>query len=171
MDRLDRIEEILAKLSISQAKTEKQMKETDRKLKRVGELLGNIGRNQGDVAEEFFYNSLDKNKTIGDITYDYIDKNLNRKIGKLKGEYDIALINGKDIAIIETKYKLNENDLDKFLNKQYPAFKQLYPEYANYNHHLALASFHINDDLKEKVLEKGVIVLQRSGDVMVTSLP
>ena len=30
--------------------------ETDRKLEKVSDLLGSIGQNQGDVAEEFFFN-------------------------------------------------------------------------------------------------------------------
>ncbi len=81
------------------------------------------------------------------------------------------LINGKDVAIIETKYKLHERDLDKLLNKQYPDFQKLYPEYANYKHHFALASFYIDDELKDEALEKGVIILQRKGDLVDTFLP
>ena len=161
----------IRELKISQAKTDEQMKESDRKLTKVGRLLGNIGQNQGDVAEEFFYNSLKDDKKVAGIVYDNINKNLNREVGKLKGEYDIVLINGRDIAIIETKYKLNEKDLDKLLTKQYPDFQKLYPEYANYNHHLGLASFYIDDKLKNEALEKGVIILQRKGDVIDTFIP
>ena len=40
--------------------------------------------------------------------------------------------------------------------------------YKDYNHHLGLAAFHINQDLKEEALEQGVIVLQRKGDVVET---
>ena len=59
-------------LQVAQQKTDEQMtrtdeqilsllesqKETDRKLEKVSDLLGSIGKNQGDVAEEFFFNSL-----------------------------------------------------------------------------------------------------------------
>ncbi len=40
-----------------------------------------------------------------------------------------------------------------------------------YNHHLGLASFNINDDVKEKALENNVILLQRKGDIIETILP
>ena len=34
--------------------TDEQMKRTDEKLERIGIHLGNVTRNQGDVAEDFF---------------------------------------------------------------------------------------------------------------------
>ncbi len=78
------------------------MKKTDKTLKRVTKLVGNISNNQGDIAEEFFYNSLASNPKLAGINYDYIDKNVTRQRKNLRDEYDILLVNGKDIAIIET---------------------------------------------------------------------
>jgi Holliday junction resolvase-like predicted endonuclease len=148
--------------------TEEQMKRTDERLDKVAKLVGNISNNQGDIAEEFFYNSLKANQELAGIHYDYIDKNTTRTKGKIADEFDIVMVNGQDIAIIEVKYKAHEKDLEKLLNKKYPNFKELYPMYRDYNHHLALASFYISDDLKEEALEKGVMVLQRKGDIVET---
>jgi hypothetical protein len=47
----------------------------------------------------------------------------------------------------------------------------LFPQYANFECHLGSASFNINDELKHSALDAGVIVLQRNGDIMETSLP
>jgi hypothetical protein len=149
-------------------KTDEQMKKTDEKLKSMGIHLGNISNNQGDIAEEFFYNSLANKPTLAGINYDFIDKNVHRNKNKIEDEYDILLVNGKDIAIIEVKYKAHENDLDRLISKKYESFKQLYPEYKDYTHHLALASFYITEDLKSRSLERGVSVLQRKGDIIET---
>lgn len=134
----------------------------------MGKLLGNISNNQGDVAEEFFYNSLEHNKDLAGVHYDYVGKNWQHDMNKVRDEFDIVMVNGKDVAIIEVKYKAHKADLDKLLTKKYENFKILYPMYKDYNHHLGLAAFHINQDLKEEALEQGVIVLQRKGDVVET---
>jgi len=163
----------------AEKKEEKEKLEAEREKdkaewKKLKEMIFGIGKNQGYVAEEFFVNSLAVEQTIAGIQYDKMIPNLKGHIrGKngLEGEFDIVLVNGKDVAIVETKYKVHEKDLDKFLNKQYPKFNILFPEYKNYNHHLALASFYIDDKIKQEALDKGVIVLQRNGNVMETFEP
>ncbi|MEY3996449.1 MAG: hypothetical protein RL344_792, partial [Pseudomonadota bacterium] len=62
-------------------------------------------------------------------------------------------------------------DLDKLLTKKLSNFKVLFPQYTGFEYHLALASLHIHDELKQQALQSGVMVLQRSGDIMETSLP
>jgi len=56
------------------------------------------------------------------------------------------LVHGKDIAIIETKYK-------------------------DYNHHLGLASFNISEDVKKLASKNNIILLQRKDDIIETILP
>ena len=55
-----------------------QMKRTDEKLERMGIHLGNISKNQGDVAEDFFYQSLIKDNHLGDLYFDDITKNMEK---------------------------------------------------------------------------------------------
>ncbi|MEA2029314.1 MAG: hypothetical protein U9N49_10120 [Campylobacterota bacterium] len=182
MDKFDKVLQSIRELRDVQAQTDEQMqktfhelaesdKKTDAKLDRVAKMVGNISNNQGDIAEEFFYNSLEAKPTLGGIEYDYIDKNITRSNKSLRDEFDIVLINGKDIAIIETKYKAHQKDVEKLINKKYKNFQTLYPEYKDYNHHLGIASFYINDDTKEMALDNNVMVLQRKGDVIETIVP
>ncbi|MEA2027645.1 MAG: hypothetical protein U9N49_01535 [Campylobacterota bacterium] len=165
------LKDLVASLAISQRETSEQMKKTDEKLNRIAKLVGAISNNQGDVAEEFFWNSISSHPTLGGISYDYADKNRHKKVGDIEDEYDILLVNGNDIAIIETKYKAHEKDIIKLINKKYANFQKLYPEYRDYNHHLGLASFYINDDIKNSALKNNIMVLQRKGDVIETILP
>jgi hypothetical protein len=141
------------------------------RLDSMGILVGNVGRNQGDVAEEFFYNSLDDSPTLGGIHYDYKGKSWRKHLGKIQDEFDIVLVNAEHVALIEVKYKAHANDLARMLDKKISNFKILFPEYANYQHHLGFASLHMNDKLKQSALDAGVMVLQRKGDVMESFLP
>jgi len=172
------LKDLVASLAISQAKTDEQLAKTDAqlaktdaKLDKISQMVGNIGNNQGDVAEEFFWNSISSNPVIGGIQYDSSEKNRHKKVGNIEDEYDILMVNGKDIAIIETKYKAHEKDVEKLINKKYENFKKLYPEYKDYNHHLGLASFYVSQNVKEMALDNNVMVLQRKGDIIETFLP
>jgi len=153
--------------AIAQKETSEQMKRTDAKLESVGIKLGGIGNNQGDVAEEFFYNSLIKDLRLGGIQFEDITKNMEKHRGKIQEEYDLFLTNGKSIAVIEVKYKAHVNDLDK-LDRKVANFKKLFPIYKDYDLYGGLASFNMNDDAKQETLNRGYFVLQRSGDVVCT---
>jgi len=154
-------------LRVSQQETDAQMKRTDEKLKSIGIQLGNMSKNQGDVAEEFFYNSLIDNMQLGDLQFDDITKNMEKHRGHIQEEYDLFLSNGDAIAVIEVKYKVHLNDLDK-LDRKVANFKKLFPIYKQYKLYGGLASFHINDDAKEAILQRGYFMLQRKGDMIKT---
>jgi len=94
-------------------------------------MLGNIGNNQGDVAEAFFYNSLKADQDLAGIHYDSIEKNVTKSTNGIEDEFDIVMINGSDVAMIEVKYKAHEKDLEKLLGKKYTNFKTLYPIYRS----------------------------------------
>ncbi len=158
-------------LKKSQEQADRRQEQADKRLDKVAKLMGNISNNQGDIAEEFFYNSLAAKPILAGIHYDFIDKNTTRRKSNIEDEYDILMVNGKDIAIIETKYKAHVRDIEKLVHKKYENFKKLYPEYKNYTHHLGLASFNINEEVKEEAFKNNVILLQRKGDLIETILP
>lgn len=146
-------------------RTDEQLKRTDETLERIGISLGNVTNNQGDVAEEFFFNSLANDTHLGSVRFEDIEKNGHKRRGKIEEEYDIIMTNGDAVGIVEVKYKAHANDLDR-LDRKMRHFKQLFPVYKNYRQYGAIASFHINDEAKEEALRRGYFVLQRSGDVV-----
>ena len=171
------LKDLVASLAIAQAETDKQLKETDkqlketdRKLNKIAKLIGNIANNQGDVAEEYFINSLEDKMELLGIKFDVISPNLYRKKGKIEDEYDIVLVNGEAIAIIEVKYKVHENDVKK-LDKKIETFKELFPEYSNLKLYVGIAGFKIYKRAKEYAKEKGYFILQRKGDIIETYAP
>jgi len=166
----DELKALVASLAVSQKQTDEQMKRTDEKLERMGIYLGNVTRNQGDVAEEFFFNSLIDEPRLGSICFDDITKNMQKHRGNIQEEFDLFLTNGDAIAIIEVKYKAHSNDLKK-LDRKMGNFKLLFPMYKDYKLYGALASFYINDDTKKEALEQGYFILQRSGNLIHTECP
>ncbi len=167
----EELKDLVASLAIDQKELSKKMAETDKrlteKLEKVGELVGNIGRNQGEIAEEFFYNSLIEDNHLGSIHFEDVTANMQKHRGQIQEEYDLVLTNGDAIGIIEVKYKAHKNDLQK-LERKMQNFKKLFPVYQNYKLYGAIASFHINKEAKNEALERGFFVLQRSGKVIHT---
>ncbi len=175
----DELKELVASLAVAQRETselmretreqmketDERMRKTDEKLERIGIHLGNITANQGDVAEEFFFNSLVKDMRLGSIRFEDVMKNSSKQRGKIQEEYDLILTNGDSLAIIEVKYKVHQNDLAK-LDRKMQNFKKLFPIYQNFKQYGAIASFHINDDAKREALERGYFVLQRQGELI-----
>ncbi len=148
-----------------------QHEKTEATVRKVAQQVGGIGNNQGDIAEQFFYNAVNDKLELAGVHYDYADKNCSRRRNGVEDEFDIVLINGKDVAIIETKYKAHEKDLNRLLKSKKENFEKLYTEYTGYNHHYALASFYFSDDLKQRALENGIIVIERKGKTIETFVP
>ncbi|MBC8519250.1 MAG: hypothetical protein H8D24_02425 [Gammaproteobacteria bacterium] len=158
----------LAKTDVQLAKTDVQLAKTDAKLNRLAEMYGGVGNNQGKVAEEFYFNSLKQNPVLSGINFDLIEKNVTRHAANIEEEYDLLLINGEDVFIIEVKYRVHPKDIERLVGRKAINFRKLYPEYVNYRHHLALATFAIEDDVRDLALEQGVTILQRRGKVIET---
>ena len=166
------LKDLVASLAISQKKTDEQMKKTDEQMKKtdkkldklektvdkIAKAIGNHTNNVGDVTEEFFYRGLSKSKKLGQIKFHSVRRN----IGSAK-EYDIVMVNGDSVAVISVKYKLHENDIDKFLNEDLKEFRTYFPEFKNYKVHAGIASKFILEDQEEKMEELGLFVITQSG--------
>ena len=170
----DELKALVASLAVSQKETgiqlkqtDLQLKETDRKLDKVAKMLGGIGANQGDVAEDFFYNSFIRDNHLGSLAFDDITKNMEKHRGTIQEEYDLFLTNGESIAIIEVKYKAHLDDINK-LERKFNNFKKLFPIYKDYKLYGAMASFYFNQDIKGELLKRGYFVVERSGDLIST---
>jgi len=150
---------------------QEQVKANDEKLARMGFRLGAIQQNNGDVAEEYFFKSIEHTMKLGDVSFDYIDRNLfrHKKKQNIQGEYDMILVNGSTVAFIETKYKMHEKDVLKVKDVMIPKFKALFPEYKDYKLFAGVASFHMNNKVKELAKEFGFYVLEKIGDVLQTN--
>jgi hypothetical protein len=161
----------LRELKISQAqtdeqmkKTDEQMKRTDQKLEKLSKELGNIGNNNGAVAEEFFWNALKDIKEFKGIKVDFADRNVYRKKGLLADEFDAILWNGSSVIIVETKYKIHPNLIEKIKEKKIPNFKKLFSDKADHKIYYAIAGFAIPNQVAEEAKQEGFFVIKQFAD-------
>ncbi len=159
----------LAKTDAQLAKTDAQLAKTDARLDKLATMYGGVANNQGAVAEAFYFNSLGHDPVLRGIHFDFVYKNLAGNRQGIQDEYDIVLLNGQDVFIIEVKYKAHPNDLKTLIDKKAAHFKPLFPLYKEHRMHLGLAAFHLDDETIQSALDQGVTVLQRKGDLIETT--
>ena len=99
------------------------------------------------------------------LKYNNFDKKLDFHYFELK---QLVEKNYFDFVIVKSDRSLYTMSS---LKKKYNNFKKLYPEYKDYTHHLGLASFNMNEDVKELASKNNVILLQRKGDIIETIVP
>ncbi|MDR3013050.1 MAG: hypothetical protein LBU70_07555, partial [Chitinispirillales bacterium] len=124
------------------AERDKKAAERDKKaaerLKKLEEVVGGIGNNNGYYAEEFFQNSFSANLEFAGIKFDHMIKNVGFS-GKENGEFDILLVNGDTVAIIEAKYRIHSDFVEQFVNKKLKQFRRFFPMYQNHAVYLGIA--------------------------------
>jgi hypothetical protein len=153
---------ILQEVALLQKENERKF---DKQMEKVREDLGGISRTHGYFAEEYFFNSFEKgNKNFFGEKFDEIEKNIRGLVPK--DEYDIVLINGKAIGIIEVKFKAHENDIEKVLKKA-DTFRSNFPKYAKHKIYLGLASMSFYAELEQKCVQQGIAVIKQIGDAIV----
>ena len=143
-------------------------KETGRQIKELKESITGISNSNGLFAEEYFLNSFENGKnTFFGEKFDEIIPNLKTGLNeKIKDEYDIVLINGTYIGIIEVKYKGRLDDIPKVISKA-QTFRVNYPKYQNHRIYLALATMIFNQRLEDECKKKGIAIVKQVGDTVV----
>ena len=159
-----------ARIEKMKAEDDRKRAETDERLDALGKLIGGIAHSNGDMAEEYFYNSLKKDKFFVHEKFDKISRNLTyRGVDyNLKMECDILLFNGKSAAIIEVKYNAKpENISVEKLISRVAIFKILYPEYKNHNIYLGVAAMSFKKSLIKELHQAGIATIHQIGKKMV----
>jgi hypothetical protein len=154
------LKDLVASLAVAQAKTEA-------KIDRLSELYGGVSSSQGASEEEFFFNSLSAHPVLGGIKYDRVSPNVTSSKGKKQAEFDIVMVNGKSVAVIEVKYKVHPSDIEK-TEKNLKRYREFYPEHKNFDLYGGIAGFSVPADAVKAAKEKGLFVLKRKGDVVAT---
>lgn len=133
--------------------------------KRMGEQLGGISNNQGAVAEDFFYNSLLERPQVGPFKFSKITPHWVVGSKGKQTEFDLVLVNGKSVVVVEVKYKLHPAHIDK-LTDQLKAFRKLNPEFKGFELYGALAGLSVPSAVRAAAAERGYMVLQRKGEAL-----
>jgi hypothetical protein len=143
--------------------TDKKFQETDKQIKELKKIIFGIGENQGHATEDFFYNGFDATRNVSGIIYDYVERNRKRHKGAKQGEYDILLVNGNTLLVVEVKFKLHPDTVAKFATEKLPLFRELFPEYAGYTVYAGVAGMSIPSDTLNIARKYGLLVFTQSG--------
>ena len=163
-----RFERDLAK---SSAKFEHELKlmqkAWDKQNKELKQQIGGMGNNNGDMAQEFFFNALFYTKTLFGQVFDVV-KTEKRKVKKtgVDVQYDVMLVNGKSVCIVEVKYKADTNDVKKIATKFEKLFRENFPEHSDKKLYLALASMSFNTHVEKACKENGIAMIKQVGDTI-----
>ena len=157
----------LRELTEKQCELTEEQAETDRQIKKVSETLGSWANNHGNFAEEYFFNSFESGKQnfFGEKFAD-IKKNVKGIKKGFNDEFDILLINGQSIGIVEVKYKAHENDVSKVLKKA-KTFRVNFPDYARHQVYLGLATMAFYPELEQACISEGIAIIKQVGESVV----
>jgi hypothetical protein len=172
MDRMAKErEESLAELKKTVEATTKSVDKMSKSISGVNSEVKGIANSNGMVAEEYFFNTLDKLLTFGGYHFDFADRHLKRKRtdkdGKrVEAEYDVLM--GNDIAacIMEVKYRARIKNIEELIEKV-DKFRIHFPAYANHKILLAIGALSFEDGVEAAAKERGIGIVKQDGDAVV----
>ena len=164
-NRLAAVEAILADFALGMQQIRDTQAETDKQIKEVNQQIGGISKSNGLFAEEYFFNSFENGKQnfFGE-KFDTIRKNL--KGPATDDEFDVVMLNGHSVGIVEVKYKARDNDISKVLKKAV-TFRENFPYYANHRVYLGYATLTFDNNIEQECIKNGVAVIKQVGDSVV----
>ena len=155
-DRLD------GYISEQKADTAKYNANREKSFKNLKKLFSDYGLVSGREAEFNFKLALKRNHLLcGGIQFDTLKSNVQKS--KKSREYDLILINGNYVGLIEVKRTASIEDIDKLVTEQAISFRIDFPQYKDKILVCFLASYVAIDDVIEKANNLGVGILLQDG--------
>jgi hypothetical protein len=172
---LDRVADRMDRMSIEAAKraaeADKRDAKADKRLKKLEDLIGGVGNNNGFFAEEFFQRAFSKKRELAGIKFDGMIPNLKYE-GKENCDFDIVLVNGDSVAIIEAKYRIHPKYVKELVTKKLAQFRKHFPMYNNHAVYFGIAGLSFSEQVIKNAKEHGVAIIRQDGQkVVVDSLP
>ncbi|MDR0518106.1 MAG: hypothetical protein LBH25_13795 [Fibromonadaceae bacterium] len=160
------------------AENNKQFAETDKKIDRmcervdkmaarvdsVTEQMGGINDNIGHHAEQFFQDVFRRKLEFGMVKYDEMIPNLTHKDKGVKIEFDIALLNGNSIALIEVKNRIHPDFVKELAEERIEKFRKYFPRYSDYSAYLGIAGFSFSDEVLDQASRYGIGIIKQVGE-------
>ena len=140
------------------------IKETDRMIKKLSKQMGGIDDNQGNHAEQYFQNIFAEKPIFGGIKYDEMVPNLSHKDKDGEIEFDIALVNGDSVALIEVKNRIHPKFVKELAEERIKKFREYFPKYSKYKPRLGIAGFSFSKKVTEEARKYGIGLIRQVGD-------
>jgi len=145
--------------------TDKKFEKTERLVRDLSKNIGGLGNNVGQATEEYFLAALEKMEELAGVKIEHVGR-LKKRKKNLQGEYD-AVVFGKDtLIVVEIKHRLDGNNVSDFYTNSLPAFRKLFPEYADRKILGAVAGMIVEKAAMKLANNKGLLVLTPSGQTI-----
>ena len=145
--------------------TDKKFEKTERLVRDLSKNIGGLGNNVGQATEEYFLAALEKMEELAGVKIEHVGR-LKKRKKNLQGEYD-AVVFGKDtLIVVEIKHRLDGNNVSDFYTNSLPAFRKLFPEYADRKILGAVAGMTVEKSAMKLANNKGLLVLTPSGQTI-----
>jgi len=148
----------------SRAEFDQRMAKLDEKLKEISAQIGGIGNNQGFHAEQFFQDIFKKKLEFGMVKYDEMIPNLTHKSKKDYIEFDIALVNGDCVALIEVKNRIHPDFVKELAEERIEKFREYFREFENYDVYLGIAGFSFSNEVLNQASRYGIGIVKQVGE-------
>ena len=114
--------------------------------------------------EQFFQNAFREKLKFGHVKYDEMIPNLKYRGKTDKVEFDIALVNGDSVALIEVKNRIHPSAVKELAEEKIEKFKKYFPEFQGYAAYLGIAGFSFSDEVVDRASTYGIGIIGQKGD-------
>jgi hypothetical protein len=139
------------------------IKELRESIKELSKQIGGIDENIGDHAEQYFQNAFAESLTFAGQKYDEMISNMECHSEDGGTEFDIVLINGKSLAIIEVKSRVKLKFVKTLAKEKIDKFRRYLPKYGNLKAYLGIASFSFSKKVLEEAEKQGIGIIRQVG--------
>jgi ATPase subunit of ABC transporter with duplicated ATPase domains len=143
---------------------DRRLEELEKKLERVGIKVGGVSNNIGHHAEQFFQDVFKKKLEFGGVKYDEMVPNMAYKGKKDYLEFDIALVNGESVALIEVKNRIHPDFVKILAEERVEKFREFFHEFDNYDVYLGIAGFSFSDEVLDQASRYGIGIVKQVGE-------
>jgi chromosome segregation ATPase len=143
---------------------DRRLEKLEEKLERVGIKVGGVSNNIGHHAEQFFQDVFKKKLEFGGVKYDEMVPNLAYKGKKDELEFDIALVNGESVALIEVKNRIHPDFVKILAEERIEKFREFFHEFGNYDVYLGIAGFSFSDEVLDQASRYGIGIVKQVGE-------
>ena len=149
----------------SQAEFDRKSDALNKQIREVSQHIGGVSKSHGLFAEEYFFNAFENGKqTFFGETFDAIKKNLKGIV--TDDEFDVVMLNGHSVGIVEIKFRARDNDISKVLKKAV-TFRENFPYYANHRVYLGYATLAFDNNIEQECINQGIAVIKQVCDTVV----
>ncbi|MBF0437769.1 MAG: DUF3782 domain-containing protein [Magnetococcales bacterium] len=153
----------MQELTASQKETDRQMQITDKKIKEVSTLVGNLGSRWGDFIEGIVAPASTTLFAEWGIPVHKVTRNVKAYLPGKEMEIDVLVVNTTAIVLVEVKSRLQYEHIQEHVDKL-KEFKEFFPEYANRQVIGAVAGIVIDEHVDRHAMKQGMFVIVQSGD-------